>query len=410
MNTYLEDLIRDAQQRQAGRAVPPERILAKLPVPTPGRSRARRRGTLMVAAACAVGLAVAAVPVAVHLTAAAGVEEVAWSGTVPDFGDLRSPREVWPAAVHRIPDTLPGGGQYTVSAVLGGGRYLVKPDVPNADSVTDLPGWPVILDSVRGTAGGIHAAVKREGAELADVFAAGEQVLWGVQHQSQPYELWSAPLDGASPSRLLVKWRLTGQAHPIGVDGGTIYWWYPGGDAAPGVYRTPFANAAPVLVPGTEGYLSLGTFPWVSSVGPAGDVPRGRAGPRTGELLNVVSGERRTWTAHPDTTGVDCNPVVCVGLDADGRATVQRLDGTGFRRIPYSQRTLPYERSALGGRFGIGSFTESGGQTWIWDRVTGAAASVARVYLSATARMPQTVVQWEEPGGAKYVLDLAAVK
>ena len=75
MNSYLEDLIRDAQQRQAGRAVAPERILAKLPVPTARRSRARRRGRLMGAAACAVGLAVAAVPVAVHPTAAAGVDE-----------------------------------------------------------------------------------------------------------------------------------------------------------------------------------------------------------------------------------------------------------------------------------------------------------------------------------------------
>jgi hypothetical protein len=405
VNTYLEDLIRDALRHQAGRAAPPERILATLPVREARRSPVRRRGAL-IAAACAVALVVAALPVAVHLgTRRAPVTGAGdWSGTVPDFAHLKSPVEVWPDAVHQIPDVLPGGTRYTVSAVLGRGRYVVRAD---AGAST-----PMVLDSRAGTARPVSTTAVRppDGADLKDVFVAAGQVWWGQQMRDGPYELWSASLDGGSPPRLVVRWPLGEAVYPIGVQDGVTFWRHLGGRGVPGIYRMPLESRAPELVAGTEEYQDFGAFPWLSSVGPAGDVPRGRLGPRTGELLNVVTGERRGWTAHPDATGVDCNPVLCLGLDGDGRATVQRLDGSGFQRIPYGVRVLPYEQTMGAGRFGVGSFLELGGKSWIWDRVTGAAAAMPRAYLHATVRMPTTVVEWEEPGRARYVLDLAAIR
>ncbi|MFD0743750.1 hypothetical protein ACFQ1L_19435 [Phytohabitans flavus] len=181
MTASLEDLIREAQQRQAARAVP-ERILARLPVYGARRARRRRSGRLVVAAVCAVGLAVAVVPVAIHMSEASSIPVAAalWSGTVPDFGQLASPRIVWPEAVHRIPDTLPGGSQYTVSAVLGSGRYLVKSDVSVGAAPDGIAYWPAIFDSAAGTAQPISpASADRDGTALADAFVAGDRVLWG---------------------------------------------------------------------------------------------------------------------------------------------------------------------------------------------------------------------------------------
>jgi hypothetical protein len=398
MNTYLEDLIRDAQQRQAGRAVPPERILAKLPIGAKRRERTRRRGALVVAAACAVGLAVGAVPIAIRL-GTGSVAPVAgaarWSGTVPDFAHLGSPLEVWPAAVHQIPDVLPNGLQYTVTAVLSSGRYLVKANAA----------YPMIFDSSTGTARAVSDPVvsARDGGELADVFAAGDQVLWGVQQQGQPYHLWAAPSDGGSAPRLVVRWPLKGEAYPIGVQDGVTYWRAYGHGTVDGIYRLPLETGVPALVPGTEGYHDFGAFPWVRSV------PYGRAG-STGGLRNMVSGEHRTWTGAANAFVLDCNPVVCVGQGLGGQSVVQRPDGSGFQSLPYKQQTLPYETPAREGRFGIGFFTDLAAKTWIWDRATGAAATVPRLRLTARVRTPVTVVQWDEPGGGRYVLDLAAIR
>ncbi|GAA4443719.1 hypothetical protein [Phytohabitans houttuyneae] len=416
MNTYLEDLIRDAQQRQAGRAVPPERILAKLPRPAAAQPRRRSRAALMVAAACVLGLVVAAVPLAVHLGAAQppAAQAAAWSGTVPDFGDLPTPQEVWPAAVHRIPATLPGGGRYTVSAVIGAGKYVVRSDfLPTATTSNDLTVWPVLLDAAAGTARSLNGpAVERLDAGLAEVFVDGGDVLWGLRRDTAPYELWIAPVDGSAPARLLTTWPLAGQAYPIGVDFGVVYWRYDGDGAASAIYRMRLGNLVPQKVDGTEGYQDFGAFPWVTTRRQSdvdAEEAAGGSEQRTGSLLNVLTGERRGWTANDGAASIDCNPTLCLGLDAGGRATVQRLDGTGFREVPFSQRTVPYEKSALAGRFGLGSFAESGGRTWIWDRRTGAAATVPQADLSTTARTPLTVVQWEEGNGARYVLDLAAI-
>ncbi|BCB77665.1 hypothetical protein Pflav_040750 [Phytohabitans flavus] len=234
----------------------------------------------------------------------------------------------------------------------------------------------------------------------------------GVQRQSRPYELWSAPLDGWTPARLVATWPLAGPAYPIGLQDEVVYWRYAGDEeAVPGIYEMSLGDRVTSLVPGSEGYQDFGAFPWVSSTRPVGADFAGPVRPeRSGDLLNVVTGTRRAWTAHEGTEMVDCNPVLCLGLDRNGGATVQELDGSGFRQIPYSQRRVPYEQAAFAGRFGIGAFTESGGRTWVWDRTTGAAATMVSVSLPKAVRMPQTVVEWQEPNGAKYVLDLAAIK
>jgi len=417
VNTYLEDLVRDAQRRQAGRAVPPERILAKLPVRTTRRATVRRRGSLIVAAACAAGLAVASVPLAVRLDAPPDRPPIVaegWSGVVPDFENLRPPEQVWPDAVHRLPATLPDGSTYSLQLSLGGGRYLVRGVGKNPGPAHNV--GPKVFDTAAGTvqALGDPDAAGPDGTWLHDVAVDGDRAVWVLQQGAHQFDVWSAPLDGSAKARLAVRWTGPGVAYPIGLHAGSVYWATSVDKPATGIYRTPLSGGAPELVPDSAGFREYGQFPWVTPGPVINDLavqqPPG-AGARSGELLNLVTGERLHWTANPDARAVQCNPMLCVGWSADEKAVFQRLDGSAYTKLRYHQTVMWGEESALDGRFGVGTVQAAPSTSWIWDRATGAAASPpgARVELVGGA-FPSTLAQWTDADGAIYALDLADIK
>ncbi|MEJ3742891.1 hypothetical protein WEI85_06350 [Actinomycetes bacterium KLBMP 9797] len=402
MSNQLEaDLVRTMADAADDAPLPGEDFL----VGVRHRQRIRRRRH---AAAVVAGVAVLALAGGATVVRLAGSTEdklapAAWSGTVPDFASAGSPREVWPDAVRRLPVTLPDGVHYEVLAAAGADRYLVA-------AVGGTLSGPYLFDAKAGTVrflGGQGAAVR---AEVRTGAVVGGYAVWTVYKGNDGLELWAAPVGGGAP-RQLVDFPI-GDTPVFGIAGDTIYWSVDRGSGTE-IYRVPLSGGEPALVPGSAGWRASAQSPWLDS-------KRRVDADRAGELWNLTTGERLTWAASPDAAHVDCDPVLCTGQAADGTHIVQRLDGTGYQKLPYRGDDFTPESAPVEGRFGVGHLSGADGEAWyVWDRVTGTVAAVtaADAPMGSGYSTPQltyrgfegTTLQWQDGDEAVYVLDLEAV-
>jgi hypothetical protein len=388
-----------------------ERMLAGAaegaPQPGPGlaaavrvRRRRRRQRRAVVLGSVVVAVATVATGATVALRpdpAPAPAGRPQWSGAVPDFAAAGPIGEVWPDAVRSLPATLPDGRGYSVSALLGGDRYLVLPkevgDRPvaklsvydvGAGTVTPLPGVPDVptTNPIPPDPGPDRIDPARETIVLG--VAAG-RVVWAIETGSEnrpaQVEVWSARLDGdAEPARLA---RVDAPGG-VAMTGGTLRddaafltvtsYSFDGRAWKPttAVHRIPLDGGEARLLRDADGWRpSPGNPAWLLSSGD--DVKVGM--PLRGELWNVTTGLRIHWRAATGVTRLHfCDPMMCLGQTADSTWVAQRPDGTAF---PWPQPSgdgaavsgYRSMNSTMDGRFGLTGRV-------LWDRIGGGAALV----------------------------------
>ncbi|MFI6758347.1 hypothetical protein ACIBF5_04275 [Micromonospora sp. NPDC050417] len=411
------------------------------------RQRRRRQRRAVVASACAVALIVVGGLTTVRLTDAGPRPEpddpitvaTTWSGELPDFATLKSPEQVWPRAVRKLPGKLPNGDQYTVLAILDRDRYLVDTTqyaaiLGQSDVVAQIRAAtsPAVFDVRAGTVRGLGYPSTATGPvtfhSLSGVFVVGDDAVW-LASRNLSHELWAAQLDGVTPPRLL---HVLSNATPhIDLADESIYWRQsPAGSTPGGIYRIPVAGGEAALVPGSEAFYLSGLSTWVDTHTRQTPV---NGEPPTGELWNLVTGERRTWAKSPTFDSVQCDPVLCLGNKAGQGSAVQRLDGGGIRTLG-DQGNHPGSiggsmSPALDGRFATGTVAIGGLRLpYIWDRFSGKAATVRTTIEyppqdpSGPSPSPKAasfrslpyakggVVQWSDGKGGTYLLDLKAIR
>lgn len=374
-----------------------------------GRQRRRRNRHVVVAAACAVAVAAAGSVATVRLavpTVDHRVGSVASPDRIPDFANLASPEKVWPRAVHRLPAELPDGSGYVVAQVLGDGRYLV---LKGQNTVA-----PSVYDQRAGTVAAVATAGHFEGLAHAEVLmarAVGDRTVWFVRgfRRNQPAtEAWIAPLRGGTPVRLASMG--DGAGARFMVVGNAIAWEYSPGDRA--VIRTVSLDGGePRDVPGTEGFTLAQVEPWVTTQ----RIATGLTPKTSGELLNVVTGERRRWSANDKVQFLRCGPTWCSG-DGSGGVVLQNLDGTGYTELGYGGSL----EQRMGGRLAVGTLGPLGARGGlIWDRTTGRAARyttpkpagpISVVSGVITTDFEPPVVAWRPDDKTMMVLDLTAIR
>ncbi|GLH96732.1 hypothetical protein [Phytohabitans aurantiacus] len=381
-----------------------------------GRQRRRRNRHAVVAAACAVAVAAAGSVATVRLavpTVDHRVGSVASPDRIPDFANLASPEKVWPRAVHRLPATLPDGSAYTVAQVLGDGRYLV---LTGEDTVA-----PSVYDQRAGTVTALATAapfdgLARPGTRMAR--AIGDRAVWfvsGFRNNKGVSEAWTAPLRGGTPVRLVSMAEGVGPRFMVAGNG--IAWEKQLSDpSAPGgissVIRTVSLDGGGVRdVPGTKGFTLAQVEPWVTSQ----RIATGLYPKTSGEMLNVVTGERRRWSANDKVQFLRCGPTWCSG-DGSGGVVLQNLDGTGYTELGYGGSL----EQRMGGRLAVGTL---GLPDWrggmIWDRTTGRAAryttpkpagriTVVNAVINSDSEPPVQI--WLPDDKTMMVLDLTAIR
>lgn len=413
MNDQLETEIADVLTRAADDApLPDDELLASV-----GRGRRHRQRRRAVAtAACALVLATVATVGTVRIIEAPADEAAApagWSGDVPDLRRLKPPEQVWPKAVHRLPGRLPDGDPYMVAAVLGKNRYLVHPPL-------GLPGSLSVFDPDAGNVRTLGTLLPASGGgktyEATVLGVTRDRVVWtiGVNPTSPKHsvQVWTGRLDGTGQATLLTTLPGDEYRRTLGMDGDAVYAHRTARSSTmpAGYYRLPVAGGTMVRValPDSTGFDWLRQRAWVRS---------GYPDARRGELWNLTTGQRLPWTANRQAATVDCDPLLCVGATADNRLIVQRLDGSGFRVLPYVTRPE-------GGRFHIGSVAEGrfgvgylDGGMFVWDRISGkAAAAPSRTGDQEQEHVPSAVpaenvliAHWPNRDGTLSILDLAAI-
>ncbi|WP_319460477.1 hypothetical protein [Micromonospora sp. RTP1Z1] len=381
-----------------------------------GRQRRRRRRRAILAAACAVVVAAVGVVTGVRMAVPPpdpGPHYVFSPDRIPDFTNLPEPEKLWPDAVHRLPAALPDGSRYAVVAVLGDDRYLVARDRPTGEAA------PSIFDTRAGTVTVLGTSAVSDGLAMSSVLMAREvdgRAVWflsGFRNSRSVREVWVAPLDGTAATRLALL--PNGSAPRFGVAGDKIFWEQE--HRAKGrvfrVIRSVSVHGGAVTdVPGSAGFQSANVSPWIT------DQYMSTASLHTrGLLLNVVTGERLSWTANKRIQFVRCGPTWCTGRGSADRVALQSLDGSNPVELPWPGELSP----AYGGRFAVGQLDLPATTLHlVWDRTTGKAAGVNQVraegespgfgWNNQLADFEPAVLTWRADGDQHIVLDLAAVK
>ncbi|GIJ64203.1 hypothetical protein [Virgisporangium aurantiacum] len=365
------------------------------------RVRRRRRRRVLVAG-CAAVLALAAGATAV---VAAGnvdrtdqVPNVAASTEppklpdidmtkLPDFANLTAPGEAWPDAVATLPNRLPDGGIYRIVAMLPDNRYLVLTG-PKPANFQDFPAngfldaKVAIFDAGRNTVTVLTDPNASAGtSSYFNVYAGtvGDHAMWyayATRDQKEEREIWSAPLSGGSPRKLvtLTADEPTDVADAFSVTHSGVVWRLPtpGFRHGPGqsderktvgFYRIGPTGGTPELVPGSEGFTPAAVAGWFTS-------DRELA---NGNLWNLTTGERRAWTRNPAVVEMRCGPLWCGGNNATGRPVMQKLDGSGYVELPTGSAISP----TSDGRMAYYTYkqTQQGSDNVVWDMSTGRAAT-----------------------------------
>ncbi|WP_156325696.1 hypothetical protein [Nonomuraea sp. SBT364] len=227
--------------------------------------------------------------------------------------------EVWPDAVHRVPDRAPGGQAFDVSVFVDEdtlvGRGMVKARPRTI--------WSYDLDSRTFT----EIAPMTMPGVMNAALAYGEGTLaWSTFHEGA-VEIWAVPLTGGTPRRVTTFEAVliddTFRGIRLDIAAGQVVWSQEKG----GVHRAPLTGGKPETVPGSEMYELL-EWPWARSTSEA-----------PGRLLDLRTGE----PGELGPEGMTCGVVWCV----DAREAVRR-DGTGRRELPgLPSLSVPFTMSVV---------------------------------------------------------------
>ncbi|GIJ51706.1 hypothetical protein Val02_85920 [Virgisporangium aliadipatigenens] len=427
MNTALEEELAQAIQEAGGAARAPlpqfyteiERGIARR-----RRIRRIRAGT---AVALVMALGVGAVPLikrpAPELRPPPVVVAAPLPPTdaarLPDFTNPRSPAEIWPEAVRRLPRQTPDGHGYTPLVWLPDGRLLIR----------DQPGNPasrfVAWDVTNGARTPLSPALGPGSVTLLGVVAG--RVVWstgsiGVQLRNPT--VMASKLDGSGTAPVAELTAPAGErVSLVTIAGESVVWGTSKGGMFTwegqftGLWRVPLTGGTAERVPDGNGFIPSWRLPGVVNT-----THYGGDGPPDGTVWDLVSGRKVRYTRSPQLSRMACGTVEwCGGSSTDGHAAVQRIDGSGVVVLPATGVVTPL----MGGRFAeVVFFRPLAGSrsneveitsAALWDVTTGKVAN--RMMARDDAGQPLPLVEsapnlllmsWQE-GDEILLLDLARV-
>jgi hypothetical protein len=380
--------------------------------------RERRRTRLVVAAAAATVVAVTlSVLGVVARTTAQPQPPGSPTGPAlapytrsPRLADARPAEQLWPEALVTLPARLPDGRAYTLTTILGDGRFLVAPNhivdrynasaevllwEPDRGSVRTVGDPPVVPGIVTTTMWGLPG--------FGDGFVAwivrGERdQSAGVPDRGSYQEIWAVPLAGGAARRLAV---IEGAmvAPMVHIVAGQVYWASESSYLdSPMLFRVPVTGGDTAEVPGSRGYALTPTAPWAWTWG--NDSNRS-------ELWNLADGTRRA-IAHDDLFEFECSPSWCVGQVSGGsRWLARRLDGSGTLRPDFEARfiTTANENIVIGTRF-----EQPTDSRVVWDLRTGELGTGPGYNADPTTSHAQSMLSWLNQDGTMTVLDPRAIR
>ncbi|WP_062346490.1 hypothetical protein [Herbidospora yilanensis] len=278
----IEDLLKDAFAAKA--ATVADDGLTR-PVPPPRRSFPVRWLAPLAVAVC---LVVVAGGIMLAVRGLADRPAPAGPYATPPAAPIE---RVWPRAVHQVPAEGPGGVAFTPADVVGD---LV---VGKGEQET------ILLYDLTRRAFSVVATVNAYTTYL--VAGDGHAVWWSAG------ALWSVPLTGGEPRRLVTLEPSPVSLTGLGIADGLVVWSTV--DAA--VRRVPLTGGAVSEVPDSTGYVLM-EWPWAG---------RGRD-----RLLDLRHGTRSTAPVPPGRTDwFGCGPEWCADL-----VEAWRRDGTAARPFP----------------------------------------------------------------------------
>ncbi|MGW5684526.1 hypothetical protein [Nonomuraea sp. NPDC003754] len=304
----LETLLQDSLSRSAGRApAAPHDLLQRVDA---AARRRRRRGTAVAGAAAAAAVVAVTMTgffVTSSLTPARPAEPAA---PATASGDPQPLRKVWPQAVHTLPRTLPDGRPYQVERFLDRDTLLVR---TTKDGNPDRPDGLWSYNVKSGALTRLVAVQPPKGTVVSWPFTAageGRLVWWTLRKDGarRVTDIWAAPVKGGAQRRVTSFESAPGRGeigHFAVAEGKVV--WSLGGDG--GLYEAPLSGGAPRRIGGTEGLHLLG-WPWAAAF----QYPRTKKQPEPpfGELVNVLTGERRAAPAISQDRPVNCGITWCV--------------------------------------------------------------------------------------------------
>ncbi|GAA4087806.1 hypothetical protein [Nonomuraea soli] len=280
---------------------------------------------------------------------------VAQVAVIPDAQSL------WPRAVHRVPRTLPEGGQVVPRLLLDSTTLLFT-----AESSFERADALLTYDLASGRVTRLADIPVPEGSTVfASDFAAGDgEVVWWTARKGREgalVEIWRVPVSGGTAEVALSMTARDRSGYPTALavaDKKIVY-----SLGAGGVYR------GTRLVPGTEGRYLL-NWPWIGSPGPR---PHGDGS--FASVRNLRTGQTREAATAAAGKIVACGFTKCLHAAEQGRSsTLVAADGSSTP-LPIVAGGVP--RRLLKDRFLATAAPEAGRRRPVlWDVDRGVAGAL----------------------------------
>ncbi|NRQ30501.1 hypothetical protein HII36_01400 [Nonomuraea sp. NN258] len=212
--------------------------------------------------------------------------------------------ETWP--LFQVPAVIEGFGAATPVAALGDREVLMRTGKAMLIYDRRTARHRVLARAPRG---------ERFTGPMKAVVLPGE-IVW-INGSDVPTSLWRAPRAGGPARRVLDRFPSEDLVAGMAVEAGTVVWWGYHGPA----YELPPAGGEPRLVR-PAGFGSVSRWPWAHD--------------RHGDVVNLRTGEKRDMAGGGLRDWRHCGPEWCVGGspdDTEAEVVVQRLDGSGRRRV-----------------------------------------------------------------------------
>jgi hypothetical protein len=255
----------------------------------------------------------------------------------PDAGPaqvqgLERLRDLWPdVAVTTIPAALPDGALYTPT------HFLDATTSIGVATPTDRSATRLVIHGPDGALRTLRTLTGTLRPTIAAVAASGDSIYWieGSEEADgrRRADVWQATIGSGEPRRIATDFSevlFYDSAYDLQISGGRLHWAALVPESAEGTEIHSVAlTGGRVRVRKLDDVYALTAWPWATT-GAA-------AQPGNIEMLNLVSGERRTVRAGPNEI-LTCTPSWCrvttlVDLGQSITVELARPDGSERRRV-----------------------------------------------------------------------------
>ncbi|MED7928765.1 hypothetical protein SMD20_31265 [Nonomuraea sp. LP-02] len=345
--------------------------------------RIRQRVRMALAAAAAVAIAGGTTAA---LSVASGSErraEEQWTQVEERWPQVE---KRWPQAVAKVSARTAGGARILPLTGLSPAEVLLLVAAPAKGKPSRLD----VYDLTRRTTRTLAQVPAIKGKEGPDGVTAGPGHIAWYATTGGTTTFWAVPRTGGTATRVATT---SGEVAVLGVMDDSLVWSSWKG----GVHRVPLTGGTPSRLPGSDG-LRLTSWPWAARLGKGVFDNQDRA-------VDLETGRSFDVRAPKGTRFLRCGPRWCAG-ELNGRLLVQRVDGTGRRKLPelrlYSPRQPYADRYVLAApatprRTGEGPLAvlhdlETGTTIGLGEQRPGTLGTPIAVSKSSSA----TILHWDE--------------